>query len=210
MTDQESNAEDTAGISDAEQYRTINDRRYRVNRLPFYKGLATLKLLKEVTGDSLFGVMRSGLDAMTIEVVGTLVNLLGSLGDPRMIEALNTMSINAAVLADDHMTWEPMVREGRKGKPGHSNLDTLFQLHPEDALPYLSFLLEVNYRAFFTGGSNELTSLLTRLPPEIQEFLVVLKDQGSKFLEGLTGSSGDSSEPGTATQPLPKSESTGT
>ncbi len=209
MTDHELTVEEIEEMSSAEQARTINGRRYRVHRLPYYKGMAVLKLLKEVAGDSLFGVLRSGLDAMTMEVVGTLINLIGNLGDPRMIEALNAMSTGAEMLGEDHSTWVQMIDLDRNGRIRHSHLDTHFQLYPEDVLPYLSFVLEVNYRAFFTGGSSELSSLMSRLPPEVQKFLEALKEEGSKFLEGLIGSSGELSDPDTEEPPSPTSETNG-
>lgn len=209
MTDSQLTPEDISTINDIEQRRTINGRRYQVRRLPFYKGMAVYKLLKEVTGGAIFGVIHSGRDAMTSEIVGTMVNLVGCMGEPKMIEAFNAMSTEAELLGEGDAGWVALIETDKNGRQTRNRIDLIFQQHPEDIVPFLSFLLEVNFRGFFTGGSNELSSLMSRLPPEVQTFLEALKGPASRFLMGLTGLSGDSSESDMEEPPSPRSASNG-
>ena len=140
--------------------KQIGDHRYTVTRLGWWAMLDALHQLEALVGPSLSTILEADstsvqdlLDVSGGHVAGALTGLL------RRVTAKEGQAL-LRLLSDQTVVD---VGGGRQVSLSSAVADTWFSQHPEDAIPWLLFCLEVQFRSFFEQPMRDLGSKLKGL-----------------------------------------------
>jgi len=139
--------------------RKIGEHRYIVTRLGYRAMLDALHRIQALAGPAVTGLLAADavslddlLDLRTDRLGTSLLGLLDRVSGPDGLELQEILGRQTIVeVADRKVTLAP------------DAMDTWFSQHPEDALPWLAFAVEVQFRDFFEQPMRALGRKLADL-----------------------------------------------